>query len=308
VQKALSTLKAGQTALVRAGTYAQNLTMSHAGTSTAPITIRNYPGEKPVLKAGSGSGDNYALQLTSGAGYVRFEGVTFDGATGSSTANVYASGGAHDIELANCEIRNSRRQGIFTDRSTARIQIIGCNIHDNGGGGPSQQDHNIYLEGSHHAVLGSVVARAKNGFGIQVYPSNDHAVIAGNTIAGATKDGIVVGSDSGTTTTGALIVNNIITGSQAAISTYWGGSAGSGNVARNNLAFGNKSGFTGSGITYSKNVTADPKFVDAAGGNFRLQAGSPALSIAEAGYVPAKDVEGTARPQGAGPDLGAYER
>ncbi len=56
-----------------------------------------------------------------------------------------------------------------------------------------------------------------------------------------------------------------------------------------------------------ENLSADPRFVDAAGGDLTLLADSPAIDqgVAIAGLV--DDFDGLARPQGAGVDLGAYE-
>jgi hypothetical protein len=124
VQKALNTLTAGQVALVRQGTYTESLRMVRGGTATAPITIRNYPGERPIVNAATGQTDNVTLQLGTGAAFVRFQGLTLQGATGPSTTNVYAWGTAHDIELSNLEVRNSTRQGFFSEKTTAGIQIL----------------------------------------------------------------------------------------------------------------------------------------------------------------------------------------
>jgi hypothetical protein len=310
VQKALDTLTAGQIAYIRAGTYGQNLVMTRAGSATASITIRNYPGEAPVLRAGSGQTDNYPLQLGRGAAYVRFQGLVIEGATGPSTANVYAWGGAHDIELSDCEDRNSQRQGFFSDDSTSSIQIISCFIHDNGGSGPSARDHNIYLEGRHHVIANNLIAGAPNGFDIQVYPSSDGVIVTENTIVGASQDGIILGSDGQTTTNNLTIVDNVIAfNGRNGIGTYWGGSGGSGNLATMNVVWGNSAGqLTGDGITYARNTIADPRFVDRAHGNFRLQDGSPGRDTALIGYALGDDLTGAHRPQGVGPDIGSYER
>jgi hypothetical protein len=306
----MDTLQAGQLAYVRAGTYSQNLVMTRAGTALAPITIRNYPGERPLLRPGTGQANNMPLRLATGAAYVRVQGLVIEGANGSSTTNVYASGTAHDLEFSACEVRNSQRQGFFSERTTRAIQILGCYVHDNGGSGPMQLDHNLYVEGGGHVIANCLIANAPNGWNVQVYPSSDGVIVTENTIVGAMRDGIIVGSDGGTTTNNLTIVNNIIAfNGRYAISTYWGGSVGSGNVATANLAWGNPSGqFVGNGITYLANTIADPRFVDRTNGNFRLQSGSPAIDVAAIGYALADDLDAAARPQGLGPDLGSYER
>jgi hypothetical protein len=55
-------------------------------------------------------------------------------------------------------------------------------------------------------------------------------------------------------------------------------------------------------------VVQDPKLVDAANGNFHLMAGSPAIDAAKpTSSDPTVDFDGTARPQGARNDIGAFE-
>ncbi len=54
-------------------------------------------------------------------------------------------------------------------------------------------------------------------------------------------------------------------------------------------------------------ITADPQFVDAASHDFRLQASSPCVDTGSASTVD-DDFAGTLRPQGSGPDMGAFER
>jgi len=306
VQKALNTLTAGQSALLRAGTYAQNLTATRGGSATAPITIRNYPGERAILRPGTGATNNQPLQLASGAQYLRFSGLTFEAANGPSTTNIYAYGTSHDIEFSDCENRTSARQGFFSEKTTARIHIIGCSFHDNGGSGPIQLDHHIYIQGTNHLILNNLLHRAPNGNAIQVYPSNTGILIAGNTIDSAFREGIIIGSDGTNTTANALIINNIITNTRAAIATYWGASTGTNNIARNNLAYNtSEEAFMGTDIEFSENIVADPLY--AAPDDHHLQAGSPALSRADPDYVNPTDLDRTPRPQNDAPDLGAYE-
>lgn len=59
------------------------------------------------------------------------------------------------------------------------------------------------------------------------------------------------------------------------------------------------------------NVSADPQLVNPTGGDYHLKPTSPAIDVAAAtGDFPmaAPDLDGTGRPQGAKPDVGAFER
>ena len=307
VQKALSTLAPGQIAYVRAGVYAENLQLSRAGTTASPITIRNYPGESAVLRPAASS-PSYPLYLAPSAANVRVQGFVIENAVGSSTTNIYIDG-ADRIEVSDCEIRFSQRQGIFVEPSSTGVQILRNRIHDNGNLTNAQQDHGIYIEGGDHLIAGNVIRDQPHGFGIQIYPQASRVTAVSNTIVGNALGGIVVGSDGGTVAADTLIVNNVLVGNKYGIVTYWGGAVGSGNSARSNLAWNNPSGnFSGSGVAYSANTVADPAFLDFAGRDLRLGAGSPALDRAELDFTPARDLDGTARPAGAGADQGAFER
>jgi parallel beta-helix repeat protein len=55
-------------------------------------------------------------------------------------------------------------------------------------------------------------------------------------------------------------------------------------------------------------ATPDQVFANFAGGDYRPKAGGPAVDAGTATQAPTRDLAGTARPQGAGFDIGAYER
>jgi len=54
-------------------------------------------------------------------------------------------------------------------------------------------------------------------------------------------------------------------------------------------------------------VEGDPLFVSASGADFHLQQNSPAIDKGSSTDAPSNDYEGTARPQGSGYDIGAFE-
>lgn len=105
--------------------------------------------------------------------------------------------------------------------------------------------------------------------------------IYNNTIIGAKDSGIRIGSN----TQGAYVRNNIVVDGVGLAIT-----APSTTLVSNN--------FTGS--------MAMARFVDAAGGNFRLSATSPARNAVTGGF-PSDDYDGIARPQDGVADQGAFE-
>ena len=90
----------------------------------------------------------------------------------------------------------------------------------------------------------------------------------------------------------------------------------------NSIVWGNSNGsFAGAvaflfsdvfgGAAGTGNINADPAFVDAAGGDFSLGAGSPCVDRGDASLLPGDvetDIAGSARVSNAALDMGAFER
>ena len=55
------------------------------------------------------------------------------------------------------------------------------------------------------------------------------------------------------------------------------------------------------------NISGDPRFIDAASGDYHLQLGSPAIDAADPTAVDDHDLDNLPRPQGGRSDVGAYE-
>jgi parallel beta-helix repeat protein len=299
--------------MVRAGTYRENVVVRRGGTARAPITVRNEPGVRPVLTPSPRS-PSYPLRLTEGAAYVRVRGFVIEQARGESTMNVVGLGehpGAHDYEISDCEIRFARNSsGVFVDDTNSHVWLLGNTVHDNNE--PGVQHQGIYFEGSDSVIANNVVYGQTNGFGIQVRAGADNVLVTHNTVSGNSLSGIVVENTAG----GVRVVNNIsaFNGGYAVRGLDEGGPVGRGNIAFNNLGFGNGDGeFADEGRQIVRfpprgNLVKNPKFLDRAQADFRLREDSPALDRAAPEWTPAEDRAGAPRPTDRHADLGAYER
>jgi hypothetical protein len=314
ILKALRTLGPGQIAYVRAGVYRANLVATRSGTASRSITVRNYPGEAPVLRPATRS-PSYPMEFQNVA-YIRFRGFIVENAVGSSIADVYVSGTSHNIEISRCRIRRSRQQGIFTDSTTREVQILRNSIHNNGSVSDVKQDHGIYVEGANHLIADNVIFNQPHGYGIQVYPNSNGVIVVQNTIVANALGGIVVGGNGQTTADNTLVANNIVAynAGYGIRGYYSSGQPGSGNVAVRNLAFANRAGNYVNDSTYqaviafSANIVGNPRFIDLVARNLHLGSASAALDKALAAYSLRYDREGVRRPQGPGFDVGAFER
>lgn len=308
IARGLRDARPGTTLVLAGGAYVGPLTTTQAGTRDAPIVIRSAPGQRAELRA---AGQDRAIEVASGSAFVVFDAIDFTGATGASSTNIYVSGSAHDITFRSCEVSGSQRQGFFSERTTRAVQVVGCSFHDNGGAGPDNLDHNLYVEGEDHLIVNNIIASARNGYGIQLYPLARNVVVANNTIVD-NRSGIIVGADEGGRTSGVRVVNNIIARNErTGVSSYWGdGVPGTGNVVRGNLLHKNGERDierSAGGLDVAENKIGDPKFVDLGTRDLRLQAGSAAIDAALAIFEPGTDFTGIDRDSGP-TDIGALER
>ena len=309
IERALNTLKPGQRALVRAGTYGRASCPHGKGGSRngGYVTLQGYPGERPVL---TGAFDGI---LWVDCDYLRVQGFVIAGPAVVGGTNVYGLAGADHVRLVANEIRGSVCQGIALDPGSADWVIARNRIHDNGHG-CDEQAHGIYLQGDRHLVANNVIADHPEGYGIQNYPYSRNARIVNNTITRSGRGGIVVGgsgcSRSACGVAGTLILNNIL-----AFNSTYGIARNTESPAscelRSNLAFANGSGSYESGWPakcLGRNLTANPLFRNQAKRDYRLRARSPAIDAGDAVAAVSPAFDGVARPRGRRSDIGAYER
>jgi len=315
IQKALRRLKPGETALVRAGIYSEDLNISRTGSVSAPFTLAAYPGETVVLHAASTQGNTYPVEIT--GSYWRLHGLVIEDGLGTSDANVYFRGGANHIELSANEIRYGQDQGVFADNTTSDLYLLANKIHDNGRNHVSSQhqSHGIYLEGGHDLIANNLIYNHPYGFGLQIYPANHDTIVVDNTIASTAHSSIVVGGPGGVYN--ITIRNNILYPSGRTYGGDYGvemdSTCPTGPVTIDHnviYAYAVAPIEDGCSSVHSSegNTLADPLFLDFGKRDLHLQAASPAVDHAMAGWSEVVDFGGVDRPQGAGPDVGASER
>ena len=307
LQFAFGRLDAGETLVVRGGTYRADLAYGRAGTMEAPILVTNAPGETPVLEGVT----REPLRVNGSAGWTTFKGLTIQrAAAGSNYQNVFVSGAAHDVTFMGDTIRWALGgSGVFVDDTASRINLVGNRVYENNG---ANQHQGIYYEGKNGVIAGNVVYGHTNGFGIQVKSGASQVVVAENTTVDNALSGIAVAN----TATGVTVVNNI--------SAFNGGYGIRGlrdtlsetppsATAFTNLLYGNEDGAYGNQapgiISFGTQLpSADPQFAGRTSRNYRLLSTSPAIGKADAAYVYSPDADGLTRPVGAAADVGAYER
>jgi Right handed beta helix region len=308
LQKAMSVLQPGDTVVLRGGTYGApgvRTWWTASGTSSAPVTIMADPaGPRPTIKG--------YTTITGSDEHIY--GLLFDGPTGQVIPPTSDDPGGEEVEIwseapgtviAACEIRNSHwHAGIYLTHAD-NVQLIGNYIHDNGNfSDPAQAnlDHGIYWGDGNGGLIADNLIVHNVAYGVHLYPDAHGVTVTQNTILSNGRSGVIV-SD---TSSNNLVVNNIVA-YNATNSIRSDSLTGTGNVARDNIVWGNGSGNIGAdadGLTLQNNVQADPHFVG--GGDYHPAAGSPAIGRAEPGYSLPYDYTGAPRST-SGPTVGAFE-
>jgi hypothetical protein len=292
-QKLVSSLSAGDTGCLRAGTYSSNqtVTFSQSGTSTAPITVRSYPGERATIQG--------RLVVADTANWVQVEELDLDGSTApacssGSTCAILPSPTVHgdDVTFAHNDVTNHHK-GICLLLGTPgsgrayRTKIVSNHIHDCGRIPSTNYDHGIYNESSTGAQILNNWIYDNVDRGVKLSPDSQYAVVRGNVIDG-NGEGLNFGGLNGVASSNNTVDHNVISDSVIRwnVESYWpsGTLPGTGNVVYSNCVYATNANSyydTGGGIAstpgYSayNNTIANPQFVNRAGKDFTLAEGSP---------------------------------
>lgn len=330
IQKADQAASAGTVIHVAPGNYPGGFTTSKSGSASARIAFVSDVkwGAKIV---GTGGSQAESAWFSRGD-YVDINGFEIDGRSGAGlswsvgiylggNSNVARNNKVHDICIDSSTFnRVSGGQGgagILVDGWYGGLNssAIGNVVYDIG---PNDRNSNL-VHGIYQSTSGSVINNVVYnivGDGITSWHDAHDINIINNTVVGARGEGILVGAGDGGVRGGALssragnyfnVINNIVVGNRK-YGIDEEGRTGSNNYFYNNLAYDN-----GYGNTHLQNgrisgtIVADPRFVNASGGDFHLTSASPAINAGVSSSAPSTDHDGAARPQGGAFDIGAYE-
>jgi len=136
IQQAVDNATAGDTIIVRDGTYTENVDVG-----VAHLTIRSENGSVSTTVQAASSND-YVFEVTTD--YVNISGFTVTGATGNWKAGIYLGNG-----------------------------VDYCNISSNNA---SNNDYGIYLHSSSNNTLTNNTANSNNYYGIYLYSSSSNTI------------------------------------------------------------------------------------------------------------------------------------
>jgi hypothetical protein len=295
-QRLVDSLGPGDVGCLRQGTYSENVTVNHGGSSdSSRVVIKSYDGERATVSG--------RLYVPDRANYVTIEQLNLDGhnapacSSGSTCTQLPSPtvNGDHIIFQDN-EVTN-RHVGICFNLGAAGYgravaDVIQRNrIHDCGRIPSSNHDHGIYLAYSDGTKVLDNVIYDNADRGVQLYPDAQGTLIKGNVIDG-NGEGVIFSGAGGTASNNNVVENNVITNSTIRhdVESWYPDIVGTGNVVRNNCVHGGAGGAFGSayGFQIQDNLKVDPSYVDRAAKDFRLAADSPCAGVLAGASVPAQ--------------------
>ena len=335
IQKAANVVQPGDDVIVEDGTYGDPdgdgyvVLANRGGTATAWVTFRSANRWGAVVD-GNHDTATHCWVMGPNASFVRIEGFEL---RDCADAGFHSNSGAHDVWFGGNHVHDIGRvctdtqygkTGVFQGSGSYNHVYDGNVIHDIGRLAPGENgcnptttyyrnhDHAFYLDSSHIRVENNLVYNNARGWGVQIYGSapKDDIAIVNNTFAFANpyRDGHIT---IGPGTSNVVIANNIFYQPRNAVATVdtCSGISNVSFVANLSDVGALQSGPTDCGFAAMANQLAtDPQLVAPAMFDFHLAAGSPAIDTgSDTGPPPATDFAGTARPQGNGYDIGAYE-
>jgi chitodextrinase len=287
-QTLLNALAPGQVGCVRGGTYhVSELRSTHSGSSGAPITLESYPGERATIITDT---DIYVPDPIAYNSFVNLN-LTNNLSSGSVAASMIQDFGENTVwqgdDISGNDHSTCMELG-SVGYGTAHNTLVQQNkIHDCGSTADGNQDHGIYVAISSGATITGNVFWSAAAYAVQLYPNADGTSVTHNVFDGSGYGAVIFASDeyaSGLTSDNNSVAYNVIADGTRYGLDYWWGPAGqgTGNSANSNCFYNNGiSDLQGSmtGITVTNTVHGNPQFMNPGAHDYRLQSGSPCLSV-----------------------------
>jgi hypothetical protein len=274
LQRLTSSLDAGQTGCLRAGSYGGDETsLEKPGTG-----LTSYPGERATITA--------FLEVEPGARGAHVNHLNFDTATSGNEVGVKLQ--ADNTVFSDNQVTKGGRGICLSAASSGPATgiIIEHNHIYDCGPSKSKWDHQIYLVHSRGAIVRwNILSGNAGGWGVHLFTDADGSVIEHNVIDG-NRGGVIFAGDDGDTSDRNIVRNNAITysGPRWNIESSWsGGPSGSGNVASNNCLYspdGDGGVATEDGFSARQNsVLGGSPYVNRAAGDYRFRPGSKCAAL-----------------------------
>lgn len=327
VQRGVDAAKAGDTIVVRDGTYGPPaaagcadgsgfaLNIDKAGTEAAWITLKSETKRGATLD-GQDNCHSY-VNLGGNAAYWVIQ--NFRIIRGAWSA-IWSNNGASSIKVKGNELAYIGRRaedsqygivGSYANANSRDLVFDGNLIHDIGRTSSTYsmtEDQGLFLGSANTTIVNNVFHQPISGWGVQAVDEFS-GVIANNTFHGAnpTREGQMhLWGALGAVTVRNNIFNDSRTQAIASTSfTSAGCTVANNAVSGSGVALGAPSGCTAS----SNLLGTNPLLANTASlpYDFHLQAGSPVIDKGATVTAAAQDADAVARPQGSAYDAGAYE-
>jgi parallel beta-helix repeat protein len=316
-------LKPGDTVHVLPGTYNESIFQMASGTATS--RIRFISEQKWAAKIVATSYTSFEMRTGDYIDLVGFDltGGNDSGVEVDTSHNKVLNNHVHDIP-GNCVGGGGINVASFIYGQSDNL-IDGNVVHNIGLNLDCAPNnawfmHGIYIS-TYKATVSNNIVYAAGGYGIHLWHAAYNATIVNNTVFNNDAGGIILGgvaseyqggpvADDFTTVANNISVGNGRVYGKSGIIEL--GATGIHNSYVNNLVFQNfpSNIILQNGLVAIGTITADPQFVNylpGGGGDYHLQATSPAINAGTSSQAPTIDIDGGHRPFGSGWDIGTYE-
>ncbi|MGH2881759.1 MAG: right-handed parallel beta-helix repeat-containing protein, partial [Solirubrobacteraceae bacterium] len=178
-QKLVSSLQAGQTGCLRAGTYTESVTFRNGGTAAAPLTLTSFPGEAATIVG--------RVYVAEGANYTTVTGLDLDGVNAARQQSPMID--ANHVTFSYDDVTNDHTSICFGIGSATwgwatDTLITHSRIHDCGVLPATNYQHGFYIGGATDTTIEWDLIYDNADRGIQLYPEADYTTIDHNIIDG----------------------------------------------------------------------------------------------------------------------------